>query len=146
AQRVDLQSLHQPRSRRLVRLPCLRPYLCRWVVAAQLLQHLFQILIAAEKGQVVAGALGVLARHQLADWRQRGVAVLIAGGQVAHHLYVQLFGTERRGDVQALGLFRQAEQVEVVVAGAEGGGEQRGAVGVLETRAEKGRRQASAEE
>lgn len=67
--------------------------------------------------------------------------MLVAGGQVTHHLHVQLLGAERRGDVQALGLFRQAEQVEVVVAGAEGGGEQRGAVGVLEARAEEGRRQ-----
>ncbi|MNQ42036.1 hypothetical protein D3C85_557300 [compost metagenome] len=107
---------------------------------AELIEHQAQVGVAAEEGQVVARPLGELARHQRGDRRQRVVAVGEAGGQVADRLDLQLLGAERRLDIDPRRLLRQAEQVGVVVRGAQGRGEQGAAVGGGEARGEEGRR------
>src|SRR5690606_41534129 len=52
-------------------------------VRLQQLDHLLEVAVAAEKGQVVARPLTVLLGNQLADRQQAVGPVLVAGGQVA---------------------------------------------------------------
>src|SRR5690606_19646667 len=63
-----------------------------------------------------------------------------AGRQVADITHLQLFGSERRGDIQPLAVLGQTKHVLLIAGRAEGGGEQCAAVGRGKTPAQKGRR------
>ncbi|MNM88984.1 hypothetical protein D3C81_1012080 [compost metagenome] len=137
---VGMEATEETQAFGLAHAARLRPHRNVRMLAAEAFQRLFQIGVAAEERQIVAGTLGELPGHQCADRAETGVAVLVAGRQVAQCVHLQLLGAERRFHVQPGGAFRQAEQVGVIVRGAQGGGEQRGAVGRFEALGEEGRR------
>ena len=110
-----------------------------WVIRSELIQRLLQISVAAEKRQIVAGLARKLIGYQLTDWAQAGAAMLITGGQVADHRDAQLLSLEGRLHVDPFCLFRQSEQVGVILCRAQGGGKQGCAVRGEKALLEKGR-------
>ncbi|MDT4876940.1 hypothetical protein FQZ97_1124210 [compost metagenome] len=102
--------------------------------------RLLQVVVAAEEGQVVAGTFLELPGHEVADGRQGGGAMLVAGGYPGADPHVQLFRAEGGIHFQPGRVRRQAQQVAVVVTRREGGGEQHGGATGGEPGAEEGRR------
>jgi len=101
---------------------------------------LLEILVAAEKAQIVAGTLGILRGHARHECVERTLAVLIARRDLARDVHVELLGAKRRLDVDAHRVVRQAEHVGVVVRGRERGRKERETVRRRDARAQGVRR------
>ncbi|MNN38469.1 hypothetical protein D3C81_1524660 [compost metagenome] len=107
---------------------------------AQQLRHLLQIIEAAEKRQVIAGTFGELPGDQRHYWLKGRLAVNEPRGDLVDDVHLQLIGVKRRFNVDAHRVCRGAQQIGVIVPGAEGRGKQHGTAGSGQAGTDKPRR------
>ena len=111
-------------ARRFFHAPRLLPHRDLRVTRPEQRGQLLQVVVAAEKRQVIAGGFVVLPRHQVDDGRQRIVTVLVARRYIADGVHRQLIGHEGRAHIDPGDVAGQAQGIGVIVAGAQSRGKQ----------------------
>ena len=99
----------------------LAPLHYRGMPHCQPVRSLLEVIETAEESDVIARMFAVLARNQLNERVERGLAVRVAGGKAVGDLDAQVLRRKWRRNVNPPCVIRQAEKVALIGLGAQRG-------------------------